>query len=163
MGEIKEDKLLALLTATIRRARNDEAQEISNLVNEVVAEKYGHLFEALPPVTDDAAAWMGSWIAEAGNVIVGVGLATHDYIDDLWLRTRYRRRGIGAKLLASLERQITESGHAAAHLRVVGENTGALRFYQKHGWRIVRRFPHEHWRFKMVAIEMVVMVKNLQT
>ena len=48
MRQIQEDEHFALLTATIRRARNDEAQEISKLVKEVVAEKYGHLFEALP-------------------------------------------------------------------------------------------------------------------
>jgi hypothetical protein len=66
MRQIQEDEHFALLTATIRRPRNDEAQEISKLVKEVVAEKYGHLFEALPPITDDAAAWMGSWVAEEG-------------------------------------------------------------------------------------------------
>jgi GNAT superfamily N-acetyltransferase len=153
-GPRNEDS--SFVPVKIRRARDGEAEEISNLVRDVVAEKYGHLLDEMPPVPDDAATWMGSWVAEAGSAIAGVGLATDDCIDDLWLRTPYRRRGIGAALLASLERQIAENGHSTARLRVVGQNEGALRFYQSHGWQIIGRYPHERWRF-----EMVDMVKEL--
>jgi ribosomal protein S18 acetylase RimI-like enzyme len=98
----------------------------------------------------DPATWIGAWVAEAGGIIGGVGLAKGDYVDDLWLKREFRGQKIGGALLATLETQIAQQGFAAARLRVVGENVRAIRFYSKHGWQASARYPHELWAFEMV-------------
>ena len=54
-----------------------------------------------------------------------------------------RGRGVGRSLLTYAEREIRERGVNLLRLRLVKENTGALTFYTRCGWEIVREFPHE--------------------
>ena len=35
------------------------------------------------------------------------------------------------------------------HLRVVKSNTRAVRFYETHGWKVHREFPHEKFNHAM--------------
>jgi len=141
----------ARLPAAIRRANESDAPQILRLVEDVVAEVYGHLFGGeRPPAPDGSEPWASGWVAEDRGSIVGVGLAPDDWLDDLWLARAYRGRGLGAALLACLEAQIAERGHAQAWLGVVAGNSAARRFYLDHGWQEVSTYPHERWGFEMV-------------
>ena len=84
--------------------------------------------------------------------IVGVTMTRDEWVSDLWVRSDRRRIGIGGELLAHAEREIRSRGHGTLRLRVVKSNTRAVEFYQNHGWRVQREFPHEkfgHTMFEM--------------
>jgi GNAT superfamily N-acetyltransferase len=133
----------------LRRAVDADIEAIVSLVQDVFAEKYGHLFGGTSPPLSDAP-WAKSWIAEIDGTLIGVGLAIRDWITDVWIKTQFRGLGVGGTLLSVLETQIAKEGHSKARLRVVGENEAALRFYSNHGWKIEMRYPHERWDFEMV-------------
>jgi GNAT superfamily N-acetyltransferase len=134
----------------IRRAEDADVETIVSLVQDVFAEKYGHLFEGTTPPPVDTTAWTSGWVVEINGRIVGVGLAIGDWVTDVWLNPQFRGLGAGASLLDLLETQIAQDGHTTARLRVVGENEAALRFYSNHGWQASMRYPHEKWGFEMV-------------
>jgi ribosomal protein S18 acetylase RimI-like enzyme len=76
-----------------------------------------------------------------------------EWVSDLWVRRDSRGTGIGGALLAHAEREIRGRRHDTLHLRVVKSNTRAVEFYQNHGWRVQREFPHEkfgHTMFEMI-------------
>lgn len=53
-------------------------------------------------------------------------------IDKIGVKSEYRNRGIGAKLIATIKKL----GHDIK-LDVVAENTTAINFYEKHGFNII--------------------------
>lgn len=140
-------------TITIRRATTLDIASIMAVVEAVIAETYSHLFEGgRVPKPDPSDPWATARVAEAGQAIVGVGLATGDAVDDLWISKSYRGLGLGAHLLTSLETQIAGNFHPQARLRVVASNLAARRFYRHHGWIEGRRYGHERWSFDMVDL-----------
>jgi len=46
----------------------------------------------------------------------------------------YRQQGIGAGLMAELERRLKEKGCIRCYLLVTNENETAMRFYERSGW-----------------------------
>lgn len=95
---------------------------------------------------------MGALIAEKELDLVGVGLATSNFISDLWIAENHRSQGIGAALLKRLENQIL-ADHTNATLRVVSTNAGARRFYARHSWRETRTYRHERDGHLMIDLE----------
>ncbi|MCE3250298.1 MAG: hypothetical protein K0R41_4123 [Geminicoccaceae bacterium] len=134
----------------IRPARESDLAAVERFVSSVAAEVYGHLFQDDPP--RPAGNWALSLLAERDGRMVGVVVTDDDWIEDLWVAADCRDRGIGSRLLAAGERQIAGRGHALAYLRVVAENSGARRFYARHGWSEVERYPHEKWGFAMIDL-----------
>ncbi|MCB1394008.1 MULTISPECIES: GNAT family N-acetyltransferase [unclassified Nitrobacter] len=134
---------------TIRQAKDGDLEDIIKLVEDVVAETYGHLFEEIPPVPIDRP-WIRCWVAETEGQIVGIGLAIRDWITDMWVRPQFRSIGVGTALLDRLEAQVVKNRYATARLRVVSNNKAAFRFYLRHGWRASTRCPHESWDFEMI-------------
>ena len=65
------------------------------------------------------------------------------WLDDLWVSSRFRRRGVGSALLQHGEKEIAARGIATAHLHVIASNKRAIAFYEKHGWQPMRETPHE--------------------
>lgn len=152
-GAMQDEQGLIKTPVTIRPAKPGDAEQILSLVGDVVREQYGHLFPGEVPVPTDPGPWAGSWVAVAGDSVVGVGLADGDCIDDLWLRPPYRRRKIGSALLSILETQIGNGGHMHARLRIVAGNEGARKFYARQGWQETKVYPHERWAFMMVDMQ----------
>jgi ribosomal protein S18 acetylase RimI-like enzyme len=87
-------------------------------------------------------------VAEENNKIVGYLLYKLDasypfkvkekwaYISDLYVLPEYRRRGIGNALINQMEEIVKKSGIYKVRLLVWGENTNALEFYKKLGFKI---------------------------
>jgi GNAT superfamily N-acetyltransferase len=92
-----------------------------------------------------------SIIARDGDAVIG-GLngATHwgwCYLRQLWVHERWRRRGLGARLLA--ETQTQARARACAGLYVDTFDAGAAMFYEREGFVLFGRiegFPPGHAR-----------------
>jgi ribosomal protein S18 acetylase RimI-like enzyme len=131
-----------MMGVLIRRPWPEENDSVRAVVQSVVDEIYGGLW-ASPPLTIDDDGWHSSWIAVQGGKIIGVVKTSEGWLDDLWVLRESRGYGVGRRLLAQGEAEITARGHKALHLRVVESNSAAIEFYRRHGWRIARAFPHE--------------------
>ncbi|MGE8153611.1 N-acetyltransferase family protein [Pseudomonas vancouverensis] len=59
------------------------------------------------------------------------------YISSLALHEGWRNRGLGKRFLACAEERASQLGLKGLSLIDYAANTGALRFYQRHGFRIV--------------------------
>jgi ribosomal protein S18 acetylase RimI-like enzyme len=135
----------------IRRARPSENDSVHALVQAIADETFAYLF-APSQVPIGEANWLSAWLAVSGEEIVGVTMTRDEWVSDLWVRRESRRTGIGGKLLTHAESEVRSRGHNTLRLRVVKSNTRAVEFYQGHGWRVQREFPHEkfgHTMFEM--------------
>jgi ribosomal protein S18 acetylase RimI-like enzyme len=135
----------------IRRAKPSENDSVHALVQAIADETFAYLF-APSQVPIGEANWLSAWLALSGEEILGVTMTRDEWVSDLWVRRDSRRTGIGGELLAHAEREIRSRGHGTLRLRVVKSNTRAVEFYQNHGWRVQREFPHEkfgHTMFEM--------------
>jgi ribosomal protein S18 acetylase RimI-like enzyme len=135
----------------IRRALPSENDSVHVLVQAIADETFAHLF-APSQVPIGEANWVSAWLAVSEEEIVGVTMTRAEWISDLWVRRESRRTGIGGELLAHAEGEIRSRGHHTFRLRVVKWNARAVKFYQSHGWRVQREFPHEkfgHWMFEV--------------
>jgi ribosomal protein S18 acetylase RimI-like enzyme len=126
----------------IRRVEPSENDSVHALVQAIADETFAYLF-ASSQVPIGEPNWLSAWLAISGEEIVGVTMTRDEWVSDLWVRHDRRRTGIGDKLLVHAEREISSRGHHTFHLRVVKSNTGAIEFYQTHGWRVHHEFPHE--------------------
>lgn len=95
-------------------------------------------------------------LAEADGEAVGFALFFHNfstftgkrglYLEDLFVRPRWRGRGIGRRLLARLARIAVERGCARFDWAVLDWNEPAIRFYESLGARQMR-----DWRTTRLA------------
>jgi len=141
-----------MIEAVIRRPQPHEHGSVRALVQTVVDEIYGGLW-APPPLPVDDENWALSWVATVEAAIAGMALTHEEWISDLWVLRPYRGRGIGRRLLAHGETEIVNRGYRTLRLRVLQLNTAAINFYNRHGWRAARAFPHE--KFPVTVLEMV--------
>ncbi|HNT24591.1 MAG TPA: GNAT family N-acetyltransferase [Anaerolineales bacterium] len=95
------------------------------------------------------------WIAEAANegvvgqVFVSLSGArselsdglTRAYIYGFRVRPMYRSKGIGTRLLHTLEDDLVQRNFLLANLNVGRDNHGAIRFYERMGYHIVAAEP----------------------
>ena len=132
----------------IRRAKPSENDSVHALVQTIANETFASLF-ASSQVPIGEADWLSAWLAVSGEEIVGVTMTRGEWVSDLWVRCDRRRSGIGSELLACAEREIRSHGHEILRLRVVKSNARAVDFYQSHGWRVHREFPHEKFGHTM--------------
>jgi GNAT superfamily N-acetyltransferase len=137
---------------TIRMARPDDVQTIAALVRELAIfvnyEKHmkakpedfrQHLFGPRPLA--EAA------LAEVGGEAVGFALwfTTFStfrgepglYLEDLYVKSEHRSRGIGKALLAAVAAQAVERGFGRVEWSVLKWNTGAVGFYRSLGAQVL--------------------------
>lgn len=86
-------------------------------------------------------------IAEVGGYPIGTvwgelfpehdrsGLTVH--IVSFRVHDAYQNRGIGSRLLSAVEEEARQRGRRTATLFVARDNAGAIRLYERHGYRIV--------------------------
>jgi GNAT superfamily N-acetyltransferase len=88
-----------------------------------------------PP--DDVRRWVGSWdlvrrevwLAETGEALLGFADVQQEWLDSLYVDPLHTGQGIGAALI-DLVKGIRPNGFS---LWVFQSNTGARRFYRRHG------------------------------
>ena len=86
----------------------------------------------------------GVWLARAGDEPVGYGVlccgfsleygGRDAFVDELFVRPRWRDRGIGALLLDAMDASCREQGITALHLEVDHDNPNGKRLYLRHGF-----------------------------
>jgi [ribosomal protein S18]-alanine N-acetyltransferase len=77
----------------------------------------------------------GFIVAEAHPRAAG-HIITIDVVPDV------RRHGVGSLLLGVAEERLRSGGCLAVELETAVDNVSALSFYKRHGYHVVRTFPH---------------------
>lgn len=79
------------------------------------------------------------FVYEEKDVIRGfIGITERRYIAGLFVGAKYQSRGVGRKLLDH-----TKNHYPHLELDVFVQNEGAVRFYQRHGFEIIRTEVNE--------------------
>ncbi|MBS0245635.1 MAG: GNAT family N-acetyltransferase [Proteobacteria bacterium] len=147
------------MTVTIRDARPADAALIFDLIGELADyEKLSHAVDATPDMI--AAALFGATprlfcdIAECDGEAAGLAIwflnfstfrGRHGiYLEDLFVRPRFRGKGLGKALMARLAARCVEQGYARFEWSVLDWNAPSIAFYQSIGaevlpdWKICR-------------------------
>jgi GNAT superfamily N-acetyltransferase len=147
------------MTITIRPARSGEAGLVLGFVRELAeyerlldtvdateAMIHGALFGANPQVFCDIAEWSGEpaglalWFPIFSSFRGRHGI----YLEDLFVRPAYRRKGIGRALFVHLARRCVAEGWTRFEWAVLDWNKPSIDFYQAMGavllddWRLCR-------------------------
>ena len=126
-----------------------ELAEFERLAHEVVGSEAllsEHLFglrpaaEVLLAFADDAPAGFALFFQNFSTFLARPGI----YLEDLFVRPEFRRRGLGRALLERLARTAVERGCGRFEWAVLDWNEDAIAFYKKLGatvlddWRVCR-------------------------
>jgi len=147
------------VSLAIRAARREDSALIFALVNELAdyeklsaevdATEQGiaaALFGEQPRLCCDIAEWNGE---PAGFAVWFLNYSTFRgrhgiYVEDIFVRPAYRKRGIGTSLMARLAQRCVQEGYARCEWSVLDWNAPAIAFYRSIGaevlneWRICR-------------------------
>jgi ribosomal protein S18 acetylase RimI-like enzyme len=80
-------------------------------------------------------------VAWLGNRPVGLASRQNNCIDELWVARRYRRRGIGRRLLAASLSALRNQGYQFAQAGCEDFNDAAQAFFREAGWRHIGSEP----------------------
>lgn len=115
---------------------NDAAQAYKGVIP---ADRWHEPYMPLEELEQEIARGVVFWGAEAGGELVGVmGIQDRgevDLIRHAYVRTRSRRAGIGSELLSHLERLTAKP----ILIGTWADALWAIRFYEKHGYRVLGR------------------------
>jgi diamine N-acetyltransferase len=134
----------ALIFALVR-----ELAEYEKLAGEVAATEQqiaAALFGREPRLFCDVAEWSGE---PAGFAVWFLNFSTFRgrhgiYLEDLFVRPAFRKRGIGKALMARLAKRCAEEGYARFEWAVLDWNAPSIAFYRSIGaqvmdeWKICR-------------------------
>jgi ribosomal-protein-alanine N-acetyltransferase len=91
----------------------------------------------------------------AGFIVVHNGPTGHVITIDVV--GRERRSGVGSLLLRAAEDRLLAEGSCAVGLETAVDNLGALSFYKRHGYHVIRTWP----RYYSNGVDALVMKKDL--
>jgi ribosomal protein S18 acetylase RimI-like enzyme len=78
-------------------------------------------------------------VAEQDTQLIGTVIGGYDgrrgMIYHLAVAADFREKGIGAQLLAEVEKRLQAKGCLKCYLLVSSNNTEAMQFYERHGWQ----------------------------
>ena len=134
----------ALVFALVRELADYE--KLAAAVDATEAQIAAALFAPEPRLFCDIAEWEG---APAGIAVWFLNFSTFRgrpglYLEDIFVRPTFRRRGIGKALLMRLAKRCVDAGYARFEWAVLDWNAPAIDFYRSFGaeilgdWRICR-------------------------
>ncbi len=94
---------------------------------------------------------------EIQGFIVAKGGST-GHIITIDVGPKARRSGVGSLLLRGAEDRLRAGGSRAVGLESAVDNTGALSFYKRHGYAVVRTWP----RYYSNGVDALVLKKELK-
>lgn len=149
------------LTVTIRDYRESDEAEVIALARELQVQERS-TFDRMKPEDEIGPAYVAAMlgdvrehdgrflVAERDGTLLGYCTLltrrdsseehdevfyTYSHVSDLTVAGRERGAGIGADLLAACETIAREAGQKWLRLNVQAANSGARRFYDRHGYR----------------------------
>jgi ribosomal-protein-alanine N-acetyltransferase len=100
---------------------------------------------------------------EAGN-IAGFMIAHKSrevgYVITIDVHPDHRKRRAGTLLMHAAEQRLRDEGAVLIHLEVAVDNAAAIRFYERHGYRIVRRIAG-YYQGSLDAYKMVKRIAEI--
>jgi ribosomal-protein-alanine N-acetyltransferase len=94
-----------------------------------------------------------------GFVIVQVEAGNTGHVITVDIVEKFRRSGVGSRLLATAESRLTQAGCAKVRLETMATNAAAIRFYEKHGYTAERTEPGYYSN----GSDALLMVKSLHS
>lgn len=91
----------------------------------------------------------------AGFIVVHGGPSGHVITIDVLAGAR--RSGVGSMLLRAAEERLRAAGSRAVGLETAVDNLGALSFYKRHGYSVIRSWP----RYYSNGVDALVLKKEL--
>ncbi len=91
---------------------------------------------------------------DSGNVIAGILGGTYwgwMHVDILWVDEKFRKRGIGSKLLQAAEDEARRRGAHSVHVDTMSWQ--APDFYKKHGYKIISELndiPKDNKKYHLI-------------
>ena len=126
-----QEDLLAILAII-----NDAAQAYKGVIP---ADRWHEPYMPREELEHEIAQGVAFWGVEAGGELVGImGIQDRggvDLIRHAYVRTRCRREGVGSELLRHLERLTAKP----ILIGTWADAVWAIRFYEKHGYRVLGR------------------------
>jgi ribosomal protein S18 acetylase RimI-like enzyme len=134
------------MDVTFRPATDTDAEPVASVL--LASRKAFIGFAPLAHADDDVLAWVANVLIPAGGVSVAVAGSSSEgvvgmmavsqqdgvgWIDQLYLHPSVVDRGIGARFI----QLAMESLGSPIRLYTFQENTGARRFYERHGFRAI--------------------------
>jgi GNAT superfamily N-acetyltransferase len=98
------------------------------------------LFQRMASQPGLGQAWIATADGEPAGYLLAVYVFSLEYqgltaeIDELFVLPRFRRFGLGAKLLAAAEAAFRDGGCTVAFLQIGRDNAAARAFYRGHGY-----------------------------
>jgi ribosomal protein S18 acetylase RimI-like enzyme len=122
----------------VRRAQKSDADSVAEVF---VASFRGLTFLPLVHTDEQIRTWICTemvpshevWVAEPADEIVGFAALKGDMLGHLYVQPGAQNHGIGSALLDIAKRERPEG----FRFYVFQKNTGARRFYERHGCRLV--------------------------
>lgn len=157
----------------IRQCRQDELEAIFEIVNDaaqayrdvIPADRWHEPYMPMDELRGQIAAGVVFWGCEADGRLVGV-MGIQDVQDvtlirHAYVRTAKQNRGIGGKLLAHLRTQTDRP----ALIGTWADAVWAVRFYEKHGFRMVspeekNRLLLKYWSIPERQVETSVVLAD---
>ena len=130
---------MTAMEVVLRRARPSDAPEVAEIFLAASAEAMPYLPEL--HTDDETRHWIADVVlresdvivAEIGGRMAGFAALDADLLGHLYVHPDLQRRGVGDALLA----RVKEMRPAGFRLWVFQRNTGARRFYERRGLRLV--------------------------
>jgi ribosomal-protein-alanine N-acetyltransferase len=80
--------------------------------------------------------------AVAGFIIAEAGARAHGHIITIDVISTARRTGVGSLLLRAAEDRLISTECRSVELETAVDNLSAIAFYKRHGYSVIRTFPH---------------------
>ena len=131
--------------AVIKQASGKDCDEIWNMINELA--KYEKMetsveIDAERLRTDLEKGKFDCLICKLKDDIIGFAIFVYTfdiksgkkmYLEDLFVKEKYRRQGVGHKLWSALTNKCKEKGCSTMEFSVLNWNKDAIKFYLRHG------------------------------
>jgi len=112
-------------------------------------------FRSENPVAGYLSGYLPSMtVAEEDGQVLGMAHLVGDRVAALHVLADSQGRGVGARLMDHAE------ADGGRRLEVRAFNTRAIRFYEKRGWRPVRRYEDDEFGTPLETIEMVLVERT---
>ncbi len=130
---------------SIGTPRAEDLPAIAELVNRTWHETYDEHLPAALCRERNESVFMSQFeprlqsasVARLGDRLVGYADSVSNCIDNLWVDSQYRRRGIGSRLLATQLDKLTARDLQSAQAGCESFNREAIDFYAHHGWQVL--------------------------